>query len=513
MPRVSAAEISALIKERIKNYQKELKLEETGVVVEVGDGIAQIYGLENCLAAELLEFPHGATGLALNLEEESVGAVIFGEDEKIKEGDTVKRTGRVLETKVGEELLGRVVSPLGEPKDGRGPIKTTKTRPVEFKAPGIIRRKPVDTPVQTGLKAIDAMTPIGRGQRELIIGDRQTGKTAIAVDTIINQKFTHSPEATKLGYRPLYCIYVAIGQKSSSVAKTVETLRKYGAMDYTIVVSADASEPAPLQWLAPYAGCAMGEYFMFAGKDALVIYDDLSKHAVAYRELALLLRRPPGREAYPGDIFYAHSRLLERAARMSPENGGGSLTALPVIETKAGDVTAYIPTNVISITDGQIFLESGLFNAGIRPAMNAGISVSRVGGAAQIKAMSRVAGRLKLDIAQYNDLKAFAEFSSELDDVSRAQLERGKRVQEILKQPQFEPMPVEEQVAVIFAATNGFVDDLAVERLYDFERGFLDFMRSRKASILATIREKKAMDKETEESLRAAIKEFKEMFA
>ncbi|MBI1743707.1 F0F1 ATP synthase subunit alpha [Candidatus Acetothermia bacterium] len=513
MPRTSAAEISALIKERIKNYQKELKLEETGVVVEVGDGIAQIYGLENCLAAELLEFPHDITGLALNLAEDSVGAVIFGEDEQIKEGDTVKRTGRVLETRVGEELLGRVVSPLGEPKDGRGPIKTTKIRPVEFKAPGIIKRQPVDTPVQTGLKAIDAMTPIGRGQRELIIGDRQTGKTAIAIDTIINQKFTHTPEAAKLGYRPLYCIYVAIGQKSSTVAKTVETLRKYGAMDYTIVVSADASEPAPLQWLAPYAGCAMGEYFMFAGKDALVIYDDLSKHAIAYRELALLLRRPPGREAYPGDIFYSHSRLLERAARMNKDNGGGSLTALPVIETKAGDVTAYIPTNVISITDGQIFLESGLFNAGIRPAMNAGISVSRVGGAAQIKAMSRVAGRLKLDIAQYNDLKAFAEFSSELDEVSRAQLERGKRVQEILKQPQFEPMPVEEQVVVIFAATNGFVDDLAVERLHDFERGYLDFMRSRKANILATLREKKVMDKETDESLRAAIKEFKEMFA
>jgi F-type H+-transporting ATPase subunit alpha len=357
------------------------------------------------------------------------------------------------------------------------------------------------------------MTPIGRGQRELIIGDRQTGKTAIAIDTIINQKFTHTPEAAKLGYRPLYCIYVAIGQKSSTVAKTVETLRKYGAMDYTIVVSADASEPAPLQWLAPYAGCAMGEYFMFAGKDALVVYDDLSKHAIAYRELALLLRRPPGREAYPGDIFYSHSRLLERAARMNKENGGGSLTALPVIETKAGDVSAYIPTNVISITDGQIFLESGLFNAGIRPAMNAGISVSRVGGAAQIKAMSRVAGRLKLDIAQYNDLKAFAEFSSELDDVSRGQLERGKRVQEILKQPQFEPMPVEEQVIVIFAATNGFIDDLAVERLHDFERGYLDFMRSRKATILSTIREKKVMDKETEEALRSAIKEFKEMFA
>jgi F-type H+-transporting ATPase subunit alpha len=471
-------------------------------VVEVGDGIARVYGLEGAMAAELLEFPHGIMGLALNLEEESVGAVLFGTDENVVEGDVVQRTGRVLQTKVGEELLGRVVDPLGEPLDGRGPIQTKETGKIEVKAPGVVQRRPVDTPLQTGLKSIDALTPIGRGQRELIIGDRQTGKTALVVDTIINQ---HD--------QGVYCIYVAIGQKASTVAKVVDTLERYGAMGHTTVVAAEASSPTPLQWIAPYAGCAMGEYFTFKGQDALVVYDDLSKHAVAYREISLLLRRPPGREAYPGDIFYTHSRLLERAARLAPEHGGGSLTALPIIETKAEDISSYIPTNVISITDGQIYLETGLFNAGFRPAINVGLSVSRVGGKAQIPAMKKVAGHLRLDLSQYRELEAFAEFATELDSTSRAQLDRGRRVMEALKQGQYQPMPVEEQVAVLFAAVNGYLDGLEVEGVRGFEQALLDHLRAEHADILREVRDSGELLDRTEEALREVIEGFLEEFA
>jgi len=499
---MSAAEISALIRERIKDFDRKARLEETGVVVEVGDGIARIYGLERAMSAELLEFPHRVMGLALNLEEDHVGAVLFGADELIKEGDIVRRTGRVLETKVGEELLGRVVDPLGEPLDGKGPIETEKTRKIELKAPGVVQRRPVDTPLQTGLKSIDALTPIGRGQRELIIGDRQTGKTALVVDTIINQRG-----------KDVYCIYVAIGQKASTVAKVIDTLHRYKAMEHTTVVVADASSPAPLQWIAPYAGCAMGEYFMYGGRDALVVYDDLSKHAVAYREISLLLRRPPGREAYPGDIFYTHSRLLERAARLSPEHGGGSLTALPIIETKAGDISSYIPTNVISITDGQIYLETDLFNAGFRPAINVGLSVSRVGGAAQIPAMKEVAGKLRLELSQYRELEAFAEFATELDEASRRQLERGRRVMEALKQDQYQPMPVEEQVAILYAATSGYLDGIEVEQVQEFEQAFLDYMRTEHSKVLQEIRDSGELGKGAEEALRAALDRFLERFA
>ncbi len=499
---LSAAEISALIRERIRDFDKRARLEETGVVVEVGDGIARIYGLERVMAAELLEFPHGVMGLALNLEEDHVGAVLFGSDELIKEGDLVRRTGRVLETKVGEELLGRVVDPLGEPLDGKGPIQTDKTRKIEIKAPGVIHRRPVDTPLQTGLKSIDALTPIGRGQRELIIGDRQTGKTALVVDTIINQRG-----------QGVYCIYVAIGQKASTVAKVVDTFRRYGAMEYTTVVVADASAPTPMQWIAPYAGCAMGEYFMYKGQDALVVYDDLSKHAVAYREISLLLRRPPGREAYPGDIFYTHSRLLERAARLAPELGGGSLTALPIIETKAGDISAYIPTNLISITDGQIYLETDLFNAGFRPAINVGLSVSRVGGEAQIPAMKEVASRLRLELSQYRELEAFAEFATELDEASRAQLERGRRVMEALKQDQYQPLPVEEQVVVLYAAVHGFLDRLEVEQVREFERVLLERMRTERPEILQEIRKTGELSEQTKRALEAALEEFLADFA
>ena len=500
---ISAAEISKLIEQRIKDFETTMKMEEQGVVVEVGDGIAQVYGLENAMSMELLDFSNDVQGLVLNLDEESVGVALFGATELVKEGDIVKRTGRVLSTPVGPQLLGRVVDPLGNPKDGQGPINAKESRLVEVKAEGIIRRQPVDTPLQTGIKVIDALTPIGRGQRELIIGDRQTGKTTIAVDTILNQKG-----------QDIYCIYVAIGQKASTVAKTIELFRANGAMEYTIVVSAEASDPAPMQWLAPYAGCAMGEYFMFEGKDALVIYDDLSKQAVAYRQMALLLRRPPGREAYPGDIFYSHSRLLERAARLSDEIGGGSLTALPLIETKAGDVSAYIPTNVISITDGQIFLESDLFNAGFRPAMNVGISVSRVGGAAQRKAIRKLSGPLRLELSQYRALEAFAEFASELDDATRAQLERGRRMMELLKQDQHELRSVAEQTVAIYAGVKGYLDDLPVERVRDFERGLLDTLHAEYHNdIIKPLMDTGELSEGAEAKLKGAIEEFKGIFS
>lgn len=493
-------EISSLLRERIANYKADIEVVDVGSVIQVGDGIARIHGLEKAMAGELVEFQNGVMGLVQNLEEDNVGVVILGPYREIKEGDTVKRTGRIMEVPVGEALIGRVVNPLGQPLDGQGPIETTEFRPVENNAPGVMARKSVHEPLQTGIKAIDSMIPIGRGQRELIIGDRQTGKTAVALDTIINQKG-----------QDMICIYVAIGQKQSTVANVVETLRKYGAMDYTIVVSATASDPAPLLYLAPYAGCAMGEYFMYKGKHVLCIYDDLSKQAAAYRELSLLLRRPPGREAYPGDVFYLHSRLLERAAKLSDELGGGSLTALPFIETQAGDVSAYIPTNVISITDGQIFLETDLFNAGQRPAVNSGISVSRVGGAAQIKAMKKVSGSLRLDLAQYRELAAFAQFGSDLDKATQARLTRGERVVEILKQPQFQPMPVEKQVLSIYAATKGYLDDIPVGDVQRFEKEFLAFIESSKPQLLEHIRTTKDLPDENE--LNSAIEEFKKGFA
>nr|5IK2_A Chain A, ATP synthase subunit alpha [Caldalkalibacillus thermarum TA2.A1]5IK2_B Chain B, ATP synthase subunit alpha [Caldalkalibacillus thermarum TA2.A1]5IK2_C Chain C, ATP synthase subunit alpha [Caldalkalibacillus thermarum TA2.A1]5IK2_I Chain I, ATP synthase subunit alpha [Caldalkalibacillus thermarum TA2.A1]5IK2_J Chain J, ATP synthase subunit alpha [Caldalkalibacillus thermarum TA2.A1]5IK2_K Chain K, ATP synthase subunit alpha [Caldalkalibacillus thermarum TA2.A1] len=472
---------------------------EVGTVIQVGDGIARVHGLEKVMAGELLEFENGVMGMAQNLEEDNVGVVILGPYTEIREGTQVKRTGRIMEVPVGEALLGRVVNPLGQPLDGRGPIETAEYRPIESPAPGVMDRKSVHEPLQTGIKAIDSMIPIGRGQRELIIGDRQTGKTTIAIDTIINQKG-----------QDVICIYVAIGQKQSTVAGVVETLRQHDALDYTIVVTASASEPAPLLYLAPYAGCAMGEYFMYKGKHALVVYDDLSKQAAAYRELSLLLRRPPGREAYPGDVFYLHSRLLERAAKLSDEKGGGSLTALPFIETQAGDVSAYIPTNVISITDGQIFLESDLFYSGVRPAVNVGISVSRVGGAAQIKAMKKVAGTLRLDLAQYRELQAFAQFGSDLDKATQAKLNRGERTVEILKQDEHKPMPVEEQVISIYAVTNGFMDDIPVEDVRRFEEELLSFMRANKDSLLDHIRQTGELP-DTKE-LDAAIEEFKKGF-
>ncbi|ABB15543.1 F0F1 ATP synthase subunit alpha [Carboxydothermus hydrogenoformans] len=495
-------EIGSIIKQQIENYQVQVEVSSVGTVIQVGDGIARVYGLEDCMASELLEFPGGVLGMALNLEEDNVGCVILGPYTHIKEGDTVKRTGRVVSVPVGEALIGRVVNPLGQPLDGKGPIVTDKFRPVERIAPGVITRKSVHEPLQTGIKAIDSMIPIGRGQRELIIGDRQTGKTAIAIDTIINQKNTD-----------VICIYVAIGQKASTVAKVVQTLKDHGAMDYTIVVSATASDPAPLLYLAPYAGCAMGEEFMEQGKHVLVVYDDLSKQAAAYRELSLLLRRPPGREAYPGDVFYLHSRLLERAAKLSDEYGGGSLTALPIIETQAGDVSAYIPTNVISITDGQIYLESDLFYAGVRPAVNVGLSVSRVGGAAQIKAMKQVAGSLRLDLAQYRELAAFAQFGSDLDKATLARLTRGERLVELLKQDQYKPMPVEEQVMAIFAAVNGYLDDLPVEKVRPFEAEFLKFMRANYPQIGEEIRTKGVLTDELTSRLKSAIEEFKKTFA
>src|SRR5690554_4296397 len=495
-------EISSLIKEQIKNYQSELQVDDVGYVLSVGDGIALLHGLNNAMAGELLLFPEDVVGMVLNLEEDHVGAVLIGSDVHIKEGDEVKRTGKIVEVNVGDALLGRVVNALGYPIDGLGEIVSDKTRPVERVAPGVMTRKSVNQPVQTGLKIIDSMIPIGRGQRELIIGDRQTGKTAIAIDTIINQKD-----------QDMLCIYVAIGQKASTVAQIVEKLKQHGAMEYTTIVSATASEMAPLQYIAPYAGCAIAEEFMYDGKDALIVYDDLSKHAVAYRTMSLLLRRPPGREAYPGDVFYLHSRLLERAARLNAAQGGGSMTALPIIETMAGDISAYIPTNVISITDGQIFLESELFNAGIRPAVNVGLSVSRVGGSAQIKAMRKVAGRLRLDLAQYRELEAFAQFGSELDPATQRQLARGQRTVEVLKQPQYAPMPVEHQVMILYAVTNGYLDEVPVERIRAWEAGFHDFMRDRYPQVGEAIRTTKDLSEETEQQLVTAIREYSETFA
>ena len=492
-------EISKIIRAQIKHYENVIEQSEVGTVIMVGDGIARASGLEKCMAGELLQFDNGEYGMAQNLEENTVSIVLLGSDVGIKEGSTVKRTGKVVSVPVGEAMIGRVVNALGQPIDGAGPIETTEFRAIESPAPGIIDRQPVKEPLQTGIKAIDSMIPIGRGQRELIIGDRQTGKTTIASDTIINQKG-----------KDVICIYVAIGQKRSTVANLVQSLTEAGAMSYTIVVSATASELSPLQYIAPYSGCAMGEYFMHQGKHVLIIYDDLSKHAVAYRALSLLIRRPPGREAYPGDVFYLHSRLLERAAKLSNELGGGSLTALPIIETQAGDVSAYIPTNVISITDGQVYLEPNLFNAGVRPAINVGLSVSRVGGAAQIKAMKQVAGTMRLDLAQYRELAAFAQFGSDLDKATKAKLERGARLVELLKQPQYQPMPAQEQVASIYAATRGYMDDVPVDQIRRFESEMLAFMRDTRKDVLDAIKDKKVIDEAVEKALNEAITAFKQ---
>ena len=505
-----AAEISAILKEQIANFGTEAEVAEVGQVLSVGDGIARVYGLDRVQAGEMVEFPGGIRGMALNLESDNVGVVIFGDDSTIKEGDTVKRTGAIVDVPVGKGLLGRVVDALGNPIDGKGPIESEERRLVEVKAPGIIPRRSVHEPVQTGLKAIDSLIPIGRGQRELIIGDRQTGKTAVAVDTIINQREINAggDESKKL-----YCVYVAIGQKRSTVAQIVKQLEENGALEYSIVVAATASEPAPLQFLAPYAGCTMGEYFRDNGMHALMIYDDLSKQAVAYRQMSLLLRRPPGREAFPGDVFYLHSRLLERAAKMNEENGAGSLTALPVIETQAGDVSAYIPTNVISITDGQIFLETDLFYSGIRPAVNVGLSVSRVGSAAQIKAMKQVSGSIKLELAQYREMAAFAQFASDLDASTQQLLNRGSRLTELLKQPQFSPLPVEEQVVVIFAGVNGYLDKFPLEAVQRFEHGFLAEVKANHPDILAGIRESQELTEELREKLTGALDGYAQGFA
>ena len=498
-------EITEIIKGRIEKFIPESQLSETGQVLQIGDGISRIYGLNSALVGELVEFEGGVSGMVLNIERENVGAVIMGSDTLIKEGDRVKRTGRVLEVPVGPELIGRVVDALGNPIDGKGQLNAKKKRPVEVIAPGVVERQPVKEPLQTGLKAIDAMIPIGRGQRELIIGDRQTGKTAVALDAIINQK---NEPADK---RPI-CIYVAIGQKQSTVARVAKTLEENGAMEYSIIVSAPAADPASMLYLAPYTGCAIGEEFMWQGRHALVIYDDLSKHAQAYRQMSLLLRRPPGREAYPGDVFYLHSRLLERACKLCDKNGGGSLTALPIIETQASDVTAYIPTNVISITDGQIYLESNLFHSGIKPAVNVGISVSRVGSSAQIKAMKQVAGQLRLDLAQYNELAAFAQFGSDLDKASMDMLKRGQRMVELLKQDQYTPMPVQEQVAVLFAGTSGYLDEIELEKVKTFESSLVKYLRDSYANLLADIADKKHLDPELEKRLADAITDFKKKF-
>jgi F-type H+-transporting ATPase subunit alpha len=499
--KIKPEEISQVIKSEIEAFEKAVKVEEVGSVISVGDGIARVYGVEKVMYGELLEFPGGVFGLAMNLEENSVGVVLLGEDRAIKEGDEVRRTNRIMEVPVGDALVGRVVNSLGQPIDGKGPIETSQHSPIERIAPGVIDRQPVNQPLQTGIKAIDGMIPIGRGQRELIIGDRQTGKTAIAVDTIINQKGGD-----------VICIYVAIGQKTSTVAQIVKTLEDYGAMEYSIVVAANASDPAPLQYIAPYAGCAMGEYFRDNGRHALIIYDDLTKQAAAYRELSLLLRRPPGREAYPGDVFYLHSRLLERASKLNDSKGGGSLTALPIIETQAGDVSAYIPTNVISITDGQIFLESSLFYSGIKPAINVGISVSRVGGNAQIKGMKKVAGRLRLDLAQYREMAAFAQFGSELDAATQAQLARGERMVEALKQDQYQPLSVEKQIVTIYAGTKGFFDPIPVAKLREFENGLLEFIETNYNEIYRDIKEHKEITPEIDSKLRECFGEFTEKF-
>jgi len=498
---IRAAEISDVIRDQIKEYEKQLEVRETGFVLSTGDGIARIYGLERVAAGELIEFPHGIYGIVLNLEEDNVGTAIMGEQQAIKEGDEVKRTGRIAEVPAGEGLLGRVVNALGHPVDGKGPVKAAASRRIELKAPGIVVRQPVREPLQTGLKAIDAMIPIGRGQRELIIGDRQTGKTALALDTIINQRGGD-----------VQCFYVAIGQKRSTVAQVVDKLARFGAMDYTTVVLASASDPAPMQFIAPYSGCSMGEYFRDSGRHALVIYDDLSKHAAAYRQLSLLLRRPPGREAYPGDVFYLHSRLLERAAKMNDTRGGGSLTALPVIETQAGDVSAYIPTNVISITDGQIFLESDLFYSGVRPAVNVGISVSRVGGAAQVKAMKKVAGPLRLELAQYREMAAFAQFGSDLDAATRRQLDRGERLVEVMKQGQFTPLPVEKQIAIIYAATNGYLDALPVPAIRRYEPELYAFLEAKHPAALKLLAEKRELTDDVKAKLDAALADFARLF-
>ncbi|MBI2916121.1 MAG: F0F1 ATP synthase subunit alpha [Elusimicrobia bacterium] len=499
---IKSEEITGVLKKQIEGFDPKTELKEIGYVLQVGDGIARVWGLENALAGELLDFPNGVSGMVLNLEKESVGCVLLGEDKLVREGDKVSRTGRIMSVPVGDSLIGRVVNPLGQAIDGKSPIRTDRQRPIEVIAPGVVERQPVKEPLQTGIKAIDSMIPIGRGQRELIIGDRQTGKTAIVVDTILNQKGQN-----------VICIYVAIGQKQSTVAQVVQKLQDYGAMDYTIVLSATASDPAPLQFIAPYAGCAMGEEFLWQGKHAVCIYDDLSKHAQAYRQISLLLRRPPGREAYPGDVFYLHSRLLERACKLNEQNKGGSLTALPIIETQAGDVSAYIPTNVISITDGQIYLESGLFYSGVRPAVNVGLSVSRVGGNAQIKAMRQVAGRLRLDLAQYNELAAFAQFGSDLDKTSKQQLARGERMVEILKQDQYQPLAVEKQVWIVFAGVNGYLDDLPVPSIRNFEKEFFTFVDREHAQILSQIREKRVIDDTLKSEMSLAIESFKKSFS
>jgi F-type H+-transporting ATPase subunit alpha len=501
MAQIRADEITSILRQEIEHYEKAIDVSEVGSVISVGDGIARIHGLEKVMAGELIEFPHDVAGIAMNLEEDQVGSVLLGDYTEIKEGDEVRRTRRIMSVPVGDALIGRVVDALGQPIDDKGPIMTSQFNPVERLAPGVVARQPVKEPMQTGLKAIDAMIPIGRGQRELIIGDRQTGKTAIALDTIINQKGAD-----------MICLYVAIGQKRSTVAQVVKTLQDAGAMEYTIVVAATASDPAPMQYIAPFSGCAMGEFFRDNGRHALCIYDDLSKHAAAYREISLLLRRPPGREAYPGDVFYLHSRLLERAAKLSAAHGGGSLTALPFIETQAGDVSAYIPTNVISITDGQIFLESDLFNSNVRPAINVGISVSRVGGNAQIKAMKQIAGSMRLDLAQYRDLAAFAQFGSDLDKASLAQLNRGKHLVEILKQNQYQPLPVEKQIAIIFAGTQGYLDDLPVEQCSKFEDELYRFIDNAHPSLWNEIRTKKALDDDLRGKLKGAVEEFKARF-
>ncbi len=504
---IKTDQITALLKEQLEKYDNSVDVSEVGEIIEVGDGVARASGLENVMSSELVELPNDVFGMALNLEEDNVGLVLFGETRLVKEGDIAKRTGRVVEVPVGKEMLGRVVNPLGQPLDGKGPINSSSTLPIERKALGVMARSPVNQPLQTGIKAIDSMVPIGRGQRELIIGDRQTGKTAVAIDTIINQKYTHETDA------PVYCVYVAIGQKASTVASLVSELEAQGAMEYTVVVAANASDPAPMQYIAPYAGCAMGEFFRDNGQHSLIVYDDLSKQAVAYRQMSLVLRRPPGREAFPGDVFYLHSRLLERASKLSKDHGGGSLTALPVIETQEGDVSAYIPTNVISITDGQIYLETNLFNSGIRPAIDVGLSVSRVGGNAQIKAMKKVAGTLRLDLAQYRELEAFAKFGSDLDKATLTQLTRGERMVEILKQNQYVPMAVEKQVAIIFATSNGYLDDIDVEKVSEFESGLFDYLDANASDQLKAIRDEGDISDENSDALDKAISNYKNSFA
>lgn len=509
---LSTSEISELIKSRLENFSTSAEARTQGTVISVTDGIVRIHGLSNVMAGEMIEFPGNTFGLALNLERDSVGAVVLGDYEHITEGDICKCTGRILEVPVGPELIGRVVNALGQPIDGKGPVNAKMTDKIEKVAPGVIARKSVSQPVQTGLKSVDSMVPVGRGQRELIIGDRQTGKTVVALDTIINQRYTHTEEAKRLGINPVYCIYVAIGQKGSTVANVVSTLEQHGAMEYTIIVAANAADPAPLQFIAPYCGASMGEFFRDSGRHALVVYDDLTKQAAAYRQVSLLLRRPPGREAYPGDIFYLHSRLLERAAKLSDDLGGGSMTALPVIETQAGDVSAYIPTNVISITDGQIYLESNLFNAGVRPALNVGISVSRVGGNAQIKAMKRVAGPLKLELAMFRELEAFSKFGSDLDKSTMQQLRRGARLTEILKQQQFSPVSVDRQIALIFAATNGYIDSIPLENVREFEDEFLDLMETKHKALLSSIIEVKDITDSIKKDLNEVLTSFSERF-